>query len=79
MAGDHRFETAFSEEKEGGPVTMCEVLDRIEEKGRKEGRREGALLKARETAIRLKLKNFTPEEIAQTVDVELSLVKKWLN
>jgi len=42
MTGDHRFEDVYSTRAEGGPMNMCEVLDRIESKGRAEGRAEMA-------------------------------------
>ncbi len=45
MTGDHRFEQVMQSEegeKQGKEIkTMCEVLDRIEEKGKMEGRVEG--------------------------------------
>ena len=37
MTGDHRFEETFSDNSEGGPKTMCDVLDRVELKGKAEG------------------------------------------
>ena len=33
MTGDHRFEDVFSDREEGGPKNMCEILDRIENRG----------------------------------------------
>ena len=44
ITNDHRFEEIYNEEKdsrEGGPKNMCEVLDRIENKGIERGRAEG--------------------------------------
>lgn len=41
MTQDNRFEEAYHNTSEGGPQNMCEVLDRIENKGRREGRLEG--------------------------------------
>ena len=42
MTGDHRFEEVInSSGPEGGVQSMCEVLDRVENKGRLEGRQEG--------------------------------------
>ena len=43
MTGDHRYEEAVEKTEEGGPKNMCEVLDRIENKGRLDGLREGRL------------------------------------
>lgn len=37
LTGDHRYEEACENGTEGGPKNMCEVLDRIENKGRAEG------------------------------------------
>ena len=34
MSGDHRFEDVYNENKEGGPHNMCNVLDRVEQRGR---------------------------------------------
>ena len=33
MTGDHRFEDAWKDGKKGGPCNMCDVLDRIENRG----------------------------------------------
>ena len=41
MTKDNRFEEAYNDAVEGGPQNMCEVLDRVENKGRAEGRPEG--------------------------------------
>ena len=44
MTNDHRFEEVCNEEKgsrEGGPKNMCEVLDRIENRGIEKGIEEG--------------------------------------
>ena len=43
MPGDNRYEEAVEKTEEGGPKNMCEVLDRIENKGRLDGLREGRL------------------------------------
>ena len=37
MTGDHRFEEAFPDDLEEGPKTMCDVLDRVEKRGKAEG------------------------------------------
>lgn len=41
MTGDRRFEEVYRDGAEGVPGTMCEVLDRVEKKGRLEGKAEG--------------------------------------
>lgn len=37
MTGDHRFEEICNDNREGGPHNMCEVLDRIENRGIQQG------------------------------------------
>lgn len=37
MTGDDRFVEAGADTEKGGNITMCEVLDRIEERGRIQG------------------------------------------
>ena len=41
MGGDHRFEEIYNESMERGPQTMCEMLDRMINKGKMEGIQEG--------------------------------------
>ena len=41
MTNDYRFEETINEVKGKENVTMCEVLDRVEAKGREEGIKEG--------------------------------------
>lgn len=41
MTKDSRFEDAYNQEIEGGNVSMCEVLDRVEKKGFNEGQFKG--------------------------------------
>ena len=41
MTGDHRFEEACNDNREGGPHNMCEVLDRIENRGIQQGIEQG--------------------------------------
>ena len=42
LTGDSRYEDVANElVKKGGEITMCEVLERVELKGREEGREEG--------------------------------------
>ena len=41
MTGDNRFEEVYNENVEGGPRNMCEVLDRIENRGIQQGRMQG--------------------------------------
>ena len=41
MTGDHRFEEVCNDNREGGPHNMCEVLDRIENRGIQRGIQQG--------------------------------------
>lgn len=41
MTGDHRFEAAYNDDKKGGPCNMCDVLDRIENRGIQQGIQRG--------------------------------------
>lgn len=94
MTGDHQFEEAYSDEREGGPKTMCEVLDRVKqkgiaegmekgiekgiEKGMEKGLAEGERKKARETALNLKQMGLSEEMIARAVGESIDLVRHWL-
>ena len=71
MTGDNRFEEAYERKGKGGPRNMCEVLDRVEEKGRQEEKRR--------TAASLHSMGMTEEFIAKAVGVSVDLVKKWLD
>ena len=42
MTGDNRYEEIFSRDMEGRPTTMCEVLDRVENRGLEKGKEQGA-------------------------------------
>ena len=77
MTGDHRFEAVLSDEDGSKGVvikTMCDVLDRIEEKGRMEGRME----EKKEIALNLHSMNMKDTDIANVVKVSLDVVRKWL-
>lgn len=41
MTGDHRFEDVCNDQQEGGPQNMCEVLERVENRGIQIGTRTG--------------------------------------
>lgn len=45
---DDRYEAAYNDARKGAPRNMCEVLDRIENRGKDAGRREGELAGRRE-------------------------------
>ena len=53
---------------------MCDVLDRIEEKGRMEGR----MVEKKEIAINLHSMNMKDTDIANVAKVSLDVVRKWL-
>lgn len=72
----------MSVELEGRMNEMCNVSDYWEEvalqTGRKEGRKEGRKKQAMETALKLKKKGHSLEEIAECVDFDVETVRKWL-
>jgi len=82
IAHDHRFEELINP-KGGTPEDMCEVLDRVEERGiaigEERGEKRGALRKAKETALNLRSKGriTDPVEVASIVNVEAELVERW--
>ena len=86
ISHDQRFSETI-DPKGGTPKNMCEVLDRVEEKGIRQGMQQGMqkgitigeLNKAKATAFRLRdLKIVdTPGAIAQIVGVEAKQVEKW--
>ena len=41
MTGDHRFEDVCNDQQEGGPQNMCEVLERVENRGIQIGMQKG--------------------------------------
>lgn len=53
---------------------MCKAIAEI----RTEGRTEGALAKARETALNLHKMGMEPKKIAKVVNESTDLVKEWL-
>ncbi len=57
---------------------MCDVLDRVELKGRQEGRREGEMKKAREMACSLFDMGVSVEKIAAAARVSIDVVKQWV-
>ena len=82
MTGDRRFEEAYESKGEGGPVNMCEVLDRVENRGREEGfrrgRMEGRMEEKHRTTASLYRMGMPEEQIAKAVNVEVDVVKRWL-
>ena len=84
----------MSVELEGRMNEMCNVSDYWEEvalqtgrkegreegrkEGREEGREEGRKKQAMETALKLKKKGHSLEDIAECVDFDVETVRKWL-
>ena len=80
----------MSVELEGRMNEMCNVSDYWEEvalqtgrkegrkEGRKKGREEGRKKQAMETALKLKKKGHSLEDIAECVDFDVETVRKWL-
>jgi len=67
LTGDRLFEesiTVLSEKKEG--VTMCDVLEYVENRGAEKGRKEGKAAANRETVVRMLRKGkFSKDDIAE--------------
>lgn len=82
MSNDHRFDEVYKNDTEGGIRTMCDVLDRIELKGRLkgrlEGRQEGELEAKKEMAVSLANMGISLEKIAEAAKVSIDVVKQWL-
>lgn len=75
MTNDHRFEEAFSGNTEEGEVqSMCDVLDRVESRGKAIGAEE----KAKETAINLYKMGMDPVDIAKALNEAVNKVRQWL-
>lgn len=74
MTRDYRFEEAYHDGKEGGLRNMCDVLDRVELKGRQ----EGEMKKAREMACSLFDMGVSVEKIAAAARVSIDVVKQWV-
>lgn len=57
---------------------MCDVLDRVENKGIAIGKTKGEMKKAKETAIYLKTMGMSEGNIAKAVNVRVALIRQWL-
>ena len=87
MTKDRRFEEAYNEAHmsnptEGGPHTMCEFLDKVEnrgvERGIEKGIETGELKAKREMAFSLAGMGIPLEKIAEAAKVSVEVVKQWL-
>ena len=87
MTQDRRFEEAYDDNDEKGSVqNMCEVLDRIEDRGVARGMAQGIAQgivrgeekKAMEMAAKLHQMGMKPEDIAGVANEPVSKVRQWL-
>ena len=58
---------------------MCREMEIMRDKSRAEGRAEGELKRARETALNLYNMGMNTEFIAKAVNVSIEQVKQWLS
>lgn len=76
MTGDHRFEETFNDNNaEGRPHNMCDVLDRIENRGIKQGIQQGRTEREAQIILNMYQKSLTLEQIAEFVGITLDEVK----
>ena len=68
----------FLKTEEGGIEIMCEIMERIREEGRLEGKQSGRLESSRRTAVNLERMGMPPETIARAVEEDVTVVKQWL-
>lgn len=78
MTNDSRFEDALNADAyfdDGKEIrNMCDVLDRVENKGRAEGEEK----KAKDMAVSLYKQGVKPDVIATAAGVTVAVVEKWL-
>ena len=70
LTNDLRFEEAVNQSR-GGTATMCEVLDKVENRGIEKGRTEQLLMLVKKIAE----KKYTAEEIASLFEEDLSVIQ----
>ena len=75
--------TRYLKENPKGVSEMCKVMEDLRNEsyaeGRVEGRVEGSKQQAKDTAIRMNKKGRSVEEIADCIDFDVEIVKKWLS
>lgn len=92
--GELSKQVRFLKTEEGGIEIMCEIMERIREEGKIEGRREGIregkksglregrksgrLESSRKAAVNLDQMGMLPETIARAVEEDVTVVKQWL-
>ncbi len=84
LTDDSRFIDTFTADRGGKePKNMCEVLDKIENRGRqlgiKQGIEQGDMNRAKKVAFRLKQKGLPVEEIAEVVETDVNTVFSWIH
>lgn len=79
MTQDYRYESAYNDSMKGGQTTMCDVLDRIENRGISKGIAAGEEKKAGDAAKNFYAMGLTIESIAKGVGYPVDTVKKWLS
>lgn len=57
---------------------MCKVMEDLRNESYAEGQAEGREQQAKNTAIRMNKKGHSVEEIADCIDFDVEIVRKWL-
>ena len=70
--------TRYLKESPEGVGEMCREMEMMRDKSRAEGRAEGELKKAKQTALNLHSMGLDVASIAKAVDVSVEQVKQWL-
>lgn len=68
----------FLKTEEGGIETMCEIMEKIREEGKREGRKSGMLESHKKTAWNLEKMGMPLDTIAKVVEEDITVVTKWL-
>ena len=84
LTRDYRFEEAADAVMEGDePKNMCEVLDKVEQRGKKIGeeigKEIGEMRKAKKAAANMKAKGYSNKEISEIVEVDIEIIDRWFN
>ena len=88
LTQDNRFEEAANVIEEGDePKNMCEVLDKVEQRGKeigdeigeKIGKEIGEMSRAKKAAINMKMKGYSTKEISEIVEVDIDIINSWFS
>lgn len=71
--------TRYLKENPKGVSEMCKVMEDLRNESYAEGQAEGREQQAKDTAIRMNKKGRSVEEIADSIDFDVEIVKKWLS